>query len=141
MIVGLTNDIHKKVLILLFVNAVILIQVSSTTMLVKLEFSEENLILIGLFSLLLFNTTLGLPLVFGDMSGVYTRSGLVISRAKQHLGHLNVCKESRKLHAKFYKSCAVLGIRMGDINYFDRLTPLNCIDQANAMTVNILLLT
>ncbi len=78
--------------------------------------------------------------VLGMQAGVYQESKGGLRKGKGNCLAKNMTTYERKLRQRFLTSCFPIRVGFGSINFVDRLTPLVCIDFANDLTVNLLLL-
>lgn len=125
------QGVHMTVLIV----AAVIIQAVSSTILVRIPVTLRNVPNILVFSIILVDATLACVVCLGGLAAVHSESEKVYQKmkAKEVNGH------SIWQH-RFLKSCQLIKIRFGSFNYVDRETPLNCINMANALTVQLLLL-
>lgn len=88
----------------------------------------------------LFEVVFILLVIFGAMAQVIKQSETTFQELKRHLSE---CKNQTRLEVhwkrKFYRSCNNIKVKLGSINFIDRLTPLNCVNMANDFTVQLLL--
>lgn len=124
--------------------AAVIIQSISTTMLVKLEWISVNMIPLMVFSVTAVDATLACVVCLGGMAGVFTESTQVMCKLKRHLCSLYLQhskkREEARWQRRFLRSCTLIKIRFGGFNYVDQLTPVNCMNFANSLTVQLLLL-
>lgn len=126
-----------------------------TITVVWLPWISENIVPLLVFSVIGIEAIFLVVTSVGGMAGVYTESvdvtrklqksfGVIGGGGFRHLtkvgcGYTERSKEV-KWKQRFYKSCNVIKIRFASINFVDRLTPLTCVDFANGLTLQWLLL-
>lgn len=103
----------------------------------------------GIFTYLMiaqiaFNGFLCQILLLGMMSKVFVGS----KRVQQHCNRV-VCLYrgpgihgmNRRLARRYIRSSGLIKAKFGSSNFIDSVTPLNCVDLANALTVQLLLIS
>lgn len=132
------NEFQNGLLILSFI--VIPILVFSYSLVSFIKVSHMELVFIASLLGILGNGFLAVLCIQGQMAAVYMKSEELIENMKRKQNFFETKKE-RMIQHKFYKSCMPLRIMMGSANYIDNLTPLNCLNHAMDLSVNILLLS
>src|SRR5688572_20787385 len=65
----------------------------------------------------------------------------LVTEVKKGTVSMTVAKRKElRWRRRFYRSCVSIKAMFGSFNFVDALTPLNCIDMGNDLTVNFLLL-
>lgn len=116
----------------------ILISSLSEAIVVKLAFMGNNTAIFLLFLFLMLNCYLGLIVIFTGFANVHKTSNSVLRNMNRHLSTITTTKE-RKQRKRFHYSCSSIKVRLGSVNFVDSLTPLNFINFANNLTVQIVL--
>lgn len=123
------------------VPAAVLVQAIVVTNTLRTPLTPENMIQFIVMIFLSFNCVSHTIMVYGGQANIFTSSESGMANIKTYL--ISLKGKSRKevlWKRKFYSSCAVLKVKIGSVNFFDQLTPLVMIDQANDLTINFLLL-
>lgn len=136
----LKNEALQSILFFLVPMAA-LVQAMVFTNTLRTPLSPENMIQFIAKMLLCFNTISHTLLVYGGQATIYTSSEEGMASVKRHISKLLKNRRERLLKRKFYKSCPLLKVKIGAVNFFDQLTPLVMLDQANDLTINFLLLS
>lgn len=148
---SLNNEIQQGiVLTIMLVDGVFLhaLSLSSVVRLFK-QFSEGHplpMIPFSVFLMVTIDTLLLVIVTFGGMSAVYRESKHIIKRKAKW--HIHSCFDTPSAYSrmdlkwqeKFHKSCPLVKVKFGGNNFIEELTPLNCINMAVGMTVQLLLL-
>lgn len=140
----LNNVIQQNRIIVVLMSAGILLQSLSIFMVVRHPWNWTHLLPLGIYTMLLTDCTLAIIVLTGGMANIYSDSKLILSRLRTNIlsGNDNLLPRIElKWARKFYKSCDPLKVKFGSTNFFEANTPLNCMNFANGLTVNILLLT
>ncbi|CAL8121578.1 unnamed protein product [Orchesella dallaii] len=141
----LNNEINQNAL-LVFTFSLILVISLEITAFVRMEWNAENFVALGFFSYSCFNSCFFLIIIMGGgMIAVYSTSKTLfelIKRKQSCTGRfLNATQRLEKRWlTKFCRSCTPLRVKLGESNFLEELTPLNCINTAVDLTVNMLLL-
>ncbi len=151
----IANEIQQKVFVSTVVIAATIMTSICTTTVVKLPWTSGNIMPLLMFSIVGVNCVLAIVTSVGGMASVYTESVKVTRKLQKSIGiiggggyrtfvNVNRVCMGRWLEIKwkqrFYRSCVPIKIRFGSINFVDRLTPLACLDLANGVTLQLLLL-
>lgn len=145
---GLMNEIQQYILLIVIVG-LIFGQSSSTALMIILSTGTGNSFNVLIFLVIMMECIAATMVVFGGMSITFLESQKCFQELQQDLVERYKMKynRERKLSAlefkwrkRFYKSCGLITFRFGSLNFVDQRTPLNCVDFANGMTVQLLLL-
>lgn len=139
---GLMNQVQQKVLISGIVFGAIPILSFYIVLIIRMFNLINNVWLFGLMTMNAIGTLLVLLILLGGMANV-------CSASEKHLKHTlinilsckNVSVREARMLKKFSNSCSTIKVRFGSLNYIDKLTPLNCIDFANCLSVQLLLVS
>jgi len=115
----------------------------SITGIVKLAWSKENIVILLLCTCLAANGVVGMIVGVGGLVEVYRESKYVLWNLKKYtfLGSVGVCSRfEHKWRLRFYRSCSLIKIKMGSNNFMEELTPLNLINNAIALSVQLILI-
>lgn len=146
----LNNYIQQgSVLIVTIINGIILHALSFSSVVRMFKFSEGVAlpkIPFSVFLLVTVDSVLLIIVTFGGMSAVYRESKSIIKR--KAMWHMHICfvspseysRMELKWQEKFYKSCPLIKVKFGYSNFIEELTPLNCMNTAVGMAVQLLLL-
>ncbi len=136
------------------IGATILVSLCTTT-LVWLPWVSENYLALLMFTTIGVDCMLAVVTSVGGMAGVYTESVKVTKELQKSLGiiggggYRTFANGNRvptghwlavKWKQRFFKSCTPVKVRFASINFIDRCTPLACLDFANGITLQLLLL-
>lgn len=117
----------------------ILVLSLSEAIVVKLAFMENNNTAIFLlFIFLMLNCYYGLIVTFSGFAHVHETSISVLTEMNRHLITMTTTKD-RKQRKRFHNSCSPIKVRLGSVNFVESLTPLNFINFANNLTLQIVL--
>lgn len=141
-LVVLVNEIQQWGFVGAIVLGGVLFQAFCACTVTQLPWTSENIIPLGILSVITFNSMFTIIIVVGGMGTVYVESRTALIKLKESVAGKNQIKGRYdvKWTRMFHKSCNLIKIRFGSINFVDQLTPLNCIDFANGLTVQLLLL-
>lgn len=132
------NEIQQKIPMSVIVVAGILAQSLSMTTLVKLPWKSDNILSLILYAGVLINCILAMSVTLGGMAGILGQCENTLKNLHSH-NTLTASRKEQRCRKIFYRSCMAIKVRFGSINFVDQLTPLNCINFANDMTLNLLL--
>ncbi len=121
----------------------------STTTIVCLPWIPENYLALLMFFFMGVDCMLAVVTSVGGMAGVYTESvrvtkmleksfGIIGGRGFTQIANRGRLEVKRKL--RFYRSCIPIKIQFATINFVDWRTPLACVNFANELTLQFLLL-
>lgn len=138
------NGVQQKVWITYTIVGTIMCQCLSFSLVIKTiqtKSYNHNLILLGVFSVVGLNDVLLLSFLVGGMAQVMEESHKLIRQWKKPPSTLGIkiCRE-KLWESRFVKGCDIIKVRFGALNFIDKVTPLNCLDFANEITVHILLI-
>lgn len=149
----IANEIQQKVFMSVIVIAATFLISLCTATVVWLPWTIDNLLSILMFLTIGIDCTLAVVTSVGGMAGVYTESVKVIRKLQTSIGIIggggyrnlvgrgDGCGSMEvKWKQRFYRSCMSIKIRFASINFVDRLTPLACVDFANDLTLQLLLI-
>lgn len=134
------NEVQQKVLLTLVITASIVMFPISANLLIRNSQAESNIFVLALPGVILVGSILVMLFVLGGMSQLSLYSELYIRHGKQLPVKYPRIAIERRLSLKFWRSCSIITAKFGSINFVDVLTPLNCIDFANHLTLQLLLL-
>lgn len=103
--------------------------------------NNADYVLLGLAAVLIMNAYFGLSLIYGVMSQLPEKSNELVVSVSSLVKRNMYSGLEKKIIRKFVKSCTPVRAKFGLGNIVDKLTPLICIDQTNALAVNLLLLS
>lgn len=138
------NDIMKWGVVSLYIVGASLLLAVSSTVLVRISWVSNNMIVIIFYGYLFIMEMLAPSVLFTLMSKPCTISEKVVKELKKSTGVF--VRGSKKWSGKHflqrvYWSLSIIRVRFGAINFVDSATPLNLVHFANELTVQILLLT
>ncbi len=140
----LCNEAQKNVLMPFVILVGIGMESMGTAALLRISWNYENMFWLMCFGVLAVTAILAILLVLGGMAQTFQESKSILARLqKKNCGVRLKPRKGRlasKWRKRFYWSCTPVKIRVGEINFIDRHTPLNCLNFANGLTVNILLI-
>ncbi|CAL8146985.1 unnamed protein product [Orchesella dallaii] len=119
----------------------ILIEALGLAGFVRLEWVSCNFLSLTFCFMMVVNGMFALIVLLGGMAAVYMESKLIFQALKRNLSVYTTEKYKRKFLSRFYKSCRLIRINLGSINFFDTLTPLNCVNFSVNLAVQVLLIT
>ncbi|CAL8146960.1 unnamed protein product [Orchesella dallaii] len=108
---------------------------------VRLEWVTCNFLSLAFCFMMVLDGMFALIVLLGGMVGVYLESKWVFQALRRNLSVCTTEKYKRKFLSRFYKSCRFIRIKLGSINFVDTLTPLNCVNFAVNLAVQVLLIT
>lgn len=135
------NEIQQKVVITVIVIAAVVFHTFTLNTLVKmLALANRDLLQLLLILFLAEQALFVEIVVIGGMAQVYWQSQECFIQLKRDLtlevkGNL----KELKWKLKFYKSCSMVKVRFGSLNFIDRLTALRCMELSNELTMQVLL--
>lgn len=136
----LLNEVQQHELVTgVIVTAVCLLSLS-TTSLTRVNLSrQQNIIVFGLLLILMIDCILTMIVLLGGMALVNTTSSDRLLRFRKLF--VRPSRIEGRVIKKICRSCDTVKIRFGSFNFVNNLTPLKCIDFANNLTVQLLLIT
>jgi len=139
---ALNNIILQDGLLLTVFEASLLISFCMT-ILIKMQWTLETLIVIPLCISLVACGILALLVWLGCMVGIYVESKQLFRRLmnNSNIGISRGSRIDRKWTRKFCMSCMPIKIKIGSSNFIEQGTPLNCFNSAVGLTVNILMVS
>lgn len=141
LLADLMNDFQQKILVtLVIVLGIPLISCVMATFIRNLQ-GDINYIILGLGALIVPNGLLVLLLLLGGMAQLYMESKKCLRCLSQYMKSIEKSRRDRKILLKHIQSFGIVKVKFGFQNFVDVLTPLNCIDETNFLTVQLLLLS
>lgn len=136
------NALQQKSLVTVIVVGAILVQSICMTFLIRGKWTIGTGFAMGESVLHVGNCVSILLMYTGGLASIYGESkDLLQKRFKEAMAKQGQSRRMTRYVRRFIKSCPLIKIKFGSLNFFDELTPLKCIDFANHLTVNTLLLT
>lgn len=136
----LMNEVQKDMIIPCITVIAIPCCAVSLTMVVRTPQQSGHLVESATVIMGLFECVFILLVIFGGMAKVLSESEFTFQQLKRHLSlESSLAKWEIRWKRRFYKSCSNIKVKLGSINFIDRLTPINCINMANDFTVQLLL--
>lgn len=145
---NLCNDIQQKIMVTSLVLIGIVIHAFTFSSFVRLIGHTELDLSIRLMSLMMFgmlaaDTLVVIVVVFGGMSMLHKKSCFIIQDVRQLLHDSqisNLTSTERKCYLKWIKSCSIVKIKFGTVNFIEELTPLNLLSCSHGLSIQLLLL-
>lgn len=139
-LVTLANEISQQLALTSLIITGICAMSAGLSMLIKMDWSLDNMVLIFIFISCTTNGFLFLSVCLSGMGLVYHSCKTTMRKAKRYdaVRSFNICRNKLSLK-KFWKSCAVPRIKFGSCNFVEELTPLNTVNFAVNATVQFLL--
>lgn len=143
----LGNDVQQMTLTVGTIALGIISQPISLVALIRLQYSASTLIPFMFVGLTFLETVLFMVVCVGGWSGsgIYQESKVLLRAYNRHIVEFTAIGEwtgnRNRWAQRFIKSCQLIKIRFGSLNFIEERTPLNCLDFANNLTVELLLLT
>jgi len=134
-----TNIILNRTLVSLISASITLLALGLAGF-VRLEWSSSNLMPLVVSLIMVMDAGLAVVVLLGGMVGVYLESKRVFQILGERLS-TDLPRIERMYLQKFYRSCRLIRINLGSSNFLDALTPLNCLNFAVSITVQILLIS
>ncbi len=101
---------------------------------------DSKSFIVAFFGLIVVECVFVILVIFEGMVGVNKESKYKLRICKRMVGIYEPVKCKRWLR-KYWRSCNVLKVKFGDVNFFEELTLLKCLDLSFNLTVQILLLS
>ncbi|CAL8146084.1 unnamed protein product [Orchesella dallaii] len=140
----LNNIINQSAIFVLTAGVIVLLALCLTAT-IRLEWHMENIFAVAFFGIMSIDCFLFLLVCVGGMVSPYVESRKALETLKrQRPKNEFVRRGSRYCYRwlqTYVKSCFLIKVKMGKDNFLEELTPLNCVNLAINVTVNILLLT
>lgn len=144
----LTNAMQQKNFLISLMVAPILVISFCITALIHLPFDTDHVWSLLTFAMFTADSSCMLMVCIGGMVSVYLKSVQVLEQIRgtfhEHfLERQEIGKNSweRKWCRKFFGgACSTIKIKFGGDSYLEPLTPLNCMDFSNGLTVDLLLI-
>jgi len=106
---------------------------------VIMKWIAGNFLPISTSIFLVIPTSAMLLVMLSGMVGAYLKSIKVIQGLKQSLSKTSLNSRDKKWLKRFSKSCSPIKIRIRNSNFLEALTPLNCLNFAFNLSIQILL--
>lgn len=117
-------------------------EVLATVLVIKTPFTRENFVYLVVFINLVMVTLTTVFAVLGVLSQIYTQCMNDFGSIKIYLSYAHgKSKYKAYMQKKYLNSFSPIKVKFGSINFIEKLTPVNAVDFANGLIVNILLLT
>lgn len=138
----LFNEILQRVFVsVILVYCVLRQAICSALVIVAYKMPQVNLVEVGVVGLMQLDTATALVVLIGGLSQVYATSSEVIYGCRKYsAAGSSFSKAKYRSEIKFLKSCSHVMVAFGELNYIDKVTPLNSIDFSNNLAVQFLLL-
>lgn len=137
----LVNEILKTSIVTAMMICSIFTQAFSCVLLILMFDSHKTWIEFLMATVILGDSVPILVILVGGLARVWVISSQVLKNVRRHtLIRSTKCITSGKPKLKFLNSCSCIRVGFGDLNFVDQTTPLNCVDFANNLTVQLLLL-
>lgn len=138
----LFNEVLQRVVVTILIVQTLLGQAIFSALLISLHNTPTaNLFEMGVIGLMQMNTFAAIVILIGGLGQVYVTSADVNWACVKHTANNKISSRyKRNADMKFLRSCSDVRVCFGELNYIDRLTPLNCIDFSNNLAVQFLLL-
>ncbi|CAL8146090.1 unnamed protein product [Orchesella dallaii] len=144
-VLSILNNIINQTVIFVLTTGVIFLLALCLTATIRLEWHMEHMLAVAFFGIISIDCFLFLLVCVGGMVGPYVESRKALETLKrQHPSSGFARRGSRysfRWLQRYVKSCFLIKVKMGKDNFLEELTPLNCVNLAISVTVNILLLT
>lgn len=134
------NEIQGAELIVVLIPIIVVCQAFTLVVIVITPINSNNLQTLGMFTVLQLTSLFYIIFVVGRMAQIYNESRICLMEAKRQLLVTNN-KLVQKQMQRFYKSCSTVVVKFGSVNFIDSFTPLRCLQFANSLTSNLLLLS
>lgn len=135
------NEILQKVVVTVAIVGGILTQSTCIAMLVGTLKENKSWMEIGMAIAVFLNGVTVLAFLLGGLAQVNATSKTTLIKLRKHLakkgkvGRGKICPERIYLH-----SFPCIKVQFGDLNYLESLTPLKCVDYANSVAAQLLML-
>lgn len=146
---NLNNAIQQGVMSTGILIAAVIFHASSLTMIVLVtkesHWNEDSQLLtsFAFFILIAIVMLLAICVMYGCMSMLFIEYKLIFRELKRHeikLLETGVFRRLKAWRAGFVKSCSPIQVKFGLNNFVEELTPLNAVNYALSLAVNMLLL-
>ncbi len=137
----LCNEVQQSI-VMLAIGGATLVLVFAANAIILLPWNRENAAGLLLFVIVTYNLSFYLLVCVGTMAEIFEESKDVLEcltgarrMTRRYQTPLRV-----KWRQTFFMSCTPIKFKFADLNFIERLTPLNCIMFAISQTVSVLLL-
>lgn len=141
-LLGILGNEILHVTITVILASAIFLQTFSMTILVKMDGHDNNWILTFILAVILIEAVMILIFLIGGMGEVCVTSKIIFLTLKKKMcqEYLNGQRHTKRAVRILCRSYAPIRICFGEINFIDRVTSLHCIDFANCLSNQCLLL-
>lgn len=142
---GLANEVQKDIFMLVIMCTTVFMYAVAMTGISLVPWTSNNVISLACFmSMVIYDLILILTML-GGMANIYQDSQRLL-RKQRKIKYISSSKIIPKLvkHSEtqaFYLSCSPIRFKFGELNFVDRLTPLNCTVFAQKVTLQFHLLS
>lgn len=134
------NEAQQKVFVTVdTIGAIILLSLSNAVV-IRLWYRDSNYMIICILGIVLLASGSVLLFLLGGMAEILVHSKNYLTAAKGLLEKPWQSKPNRRNLRVIVKSCQQISVKFGSINFIEALTPINCLDFANDLTVQLLLI-
>lgn len=136
------NKIQANILIPGLVTAGIALQPFAVNSMFKLHPTKDNLVKFVMFGVLLVECSLLLVVLLGGMAEIYQQSCASFNMFRKCMAlKYKENQKDVKWQTKFFRSCGYMKVKFGSINFIDNCTALVCMDFANNLSLQLLLIS
>lgn len=137
----LMNEIQQKTLLTVIIVAGIPFIALCSTILVRIVQGSAALVIIMVISIALISAVLAVIFLVGGMAQLFAYSDNFLLSVNRLIAKPTCTLSDKRTLRKFVLSCNKISAKFGFMNYVESITPLNCIDFSNQLTVQLLLLS
>lgn len=136
----LRNEVQQGAFMVAIICGRVFTQAGSLAGFILVPWTNENLFWVTTYGVSGFYETVAVLVILGEMAEGFEKSKWMIkNRVNEHFTSRS--QRSRKWATRFYQSCTPLKCKFGELNFVERLTPLNCLNLGNEIALNVLLLS
>lgn len=110
-------------------------------MLIRALQTNNDFAIIGLALMTHIDMLLALLVLLGGLAKLHLQSAKFVQNIKELRRGIKGSLKQRKETGMLVKSFSLINAKFGSLNYIEPLTPLNCINLSNDLTVQLLLLS
>lgn len=133
------NEVQQKVLVTSIIFAGVPLTAFGLVFLIQTMQADADPVLLCLSIVVIPNGTLAMIALLGGMARLYSESEKCRNGFIHRLQSYAWSFKERKQWKTFGKSCSLIKVKFGKINFIERLTPLNCINSTSDLTMQLLL--
>lgn len=142
---GLHNDVQSGAIMGVIIAAPLFIIPMGTMITIRFPWTSENLLLLVISGYLTWAATVSGLFIIGGQAGVWKDSNMLVEMVdKLSIKNLisgSSSRQERKWRKIFWRSCRnLIKVKFGSSNFVEEKTPLNCLNCAISLTVQLLLL-